>query len=179
MYYKASKGDQRSQYVLFRQYYPYLMSIALRYTRNEADAEEVCNDSFLRIFNHLGQYDDAYPFTAWIGRITVNASIDFLRKKKNQLQFVEINDEVLHGEQEKTFEIDDNQQLLPILQDLSPQYRTVFNLYVFEDLKHQEIAKKLGISVGTSKSNYARAKAIIKDKLSNKKAIGHLLSKII
>ena len=157
------------------------MAIALRYTQQSFDAEEVVNDSFLKIFQNLDRYDDDFSFKNWISKITVNTSIDFLRKKKKNLYFLEINDHNLELVSNDDFEIllDDETPILPILQELSPQYRIVFNLYVFEDYKHQEIADKLNISVGTSKSNYARAKKIISNKLNEKKSIDQLQIKAL
>lgn len=155
------------------------MAIALRYTSQTFDAEEVVNDAFLKVFQNLKAYNPTLSFKNWIAKITVNASIDYLRKKKKSLYFVEINDYTseLVAPAESDFELDGNTPILPILQELSPQYRIVFNLYVFEDFKHQEIAKKLNISIGTSKSNYARAKKIIAGKLKEKKYIDQLLTK--
>lgn len=157
------------------------MAIALRYTQQSFDAEEVVNDSFLRIFQNLDRYDDELSFNNWISKITVNASIDFLRKKKKNLYFLEINDHNLElvSDDDVECQLDDDTPILPILQELTPQYRIVFNLYVFEDYKHQEIADKLNISVGTSKSNYARAKKIISDKLKEKKYIDQLQIKAL
>lgn len=157
------------------------MAIALRYTQQSFDAEEVVNDSFLRIFQNLDRYDDDLSFNNWISKITVNTSIDFLRKKKKNLYFLEINDHNLElvSDDDVECQLDDDTPILPILQELTPQYRIVFNLYVFEDYKHQEIADKLNISVGTSKSNYARAKKIISDKLKEKKYIDQLQIKAL
>ncbi len=155
------------------------MSIALRYTQQHADAEEVTNDTFLRAFTHLAKYDPSRSFNNWISTIAVNASIDFLRKKKNQLHFVEMDDRTPEASDQAVMEeltLRPDAPILPILQELPPQYRTVFNLYVFEDYKHKEIAAKLNISVGTSKSNYSRAKKIIAEKLKDKKNIDQLLT---
>jgi RNA polymerase sigma-70 factor (ECF subfamily) len=176
---KAGKGDQRAQYQIFKEYYSYVMAIALRYTHQSLDAEEVANDAFLRIFRHLDKYNESLSFKNWISKITVNASIDFLRKNKKNLYFLEINDRTPAPTNNEDFDINVNKDtpILPILQELSPQYRIVFNLYVFEDYKHKEIAEKLNISIGTSKSNYARAKKIITEKLKEKKYIDQLLTK--
>lgn len=157
------------------------MAIALRYTQQPFDADEVTNDAFLRIFQNLDKFNEELSFKNWISRITVNASIDFLRKKKKNLYFLEINDHSaeLAVEENFDFELDTETPILPILQELSPQYRLVFNMYVFEDYKHKEIAEKLNISIGTSKSNFARAKKIISDKLKEKYHIDRLQIKIL
>jgi RNA polymerase sigma-70 factor (ECF subfamily) len=173
---KASKGDQQAQYLFFKEYYSYVMAIALRYTKQKCDAEEVVNDTFLRIFKGLKKYNKKLPIKNWMAKITANASIDFLRKKKNSLHFVEINDHSLEmvSDQDLVEGLREDTPILPILQELTPQYRIVFNLYVFEEYKHAEIAEKLNISIGTSKSNYARAKKVIAEKLKEKKYIDQL-----
>ena len=177
---KVVNGDVAGQKDLFRQYYPYIMSIALRYTRNKEDAEEVLNDTFVKIFSKINQYQFDKPFTGWISSITVNTSIDHLRKKKNQLTFLDIEEGYGFDFQEpEEWYGEKHSEILPVLQELTPQYRLVFNLYVFEDYKHSEIAEKLNISEGTSKSNYARAKKMIVEKLSNSPKYKELLKSAI
>ena len=135
--------------------------------RNEQDAEEVLNDTFIKVFAKIDQYNPEHPFNNWIAAIAVNSCIDHLRKLKNQIPLSDLQEDYDHHVLEMhNLAESDNERILPLIQELPPQYRLVFNLYVFEDYKHDEIAKKLGISVGTSKSNYSRAKKIIRDKIA-------------
>jgi len=148
-------GSQRKLYEYF---YGYGMSICLRYAKNEVEAEEIFNDAFLKVFRKLNQYDPSFPFKGWLRKVIVNTAIDYYRKfQKHQVIFESDNMEVIADNSSLPM-IDREADILPIIQQLSPKYKLVFNLYVMEGYKHQEIAEKLNISVGTSKSNLARAK---------------------
>ena len=161
------RGDLAGQKEFFRKYYSYVMSICLRYTRNAQDAEEVLNDTFVKIFSRIETFNHDKPINNWIATIAVNASIDQLRRQKNLMPMDDLDDEYHHHLCEMPILNESlDERILPIIQSLPPQYRLVFNMYVFEDYKHEEIAVKLGISVGTSKSNYSRARKILKDRLS-------------
>lgn len=136
----------------------------MRYTKNADEAADILQDGFLKVFAKLEAYNYEGSFEGWIRRIIANTAIDQLRKRKNDFillqedqsleDFAELIEEDL-GEEEVEFKPD---QVLAAMHELSPAYRTIFNLYVFENLTHKEIADKLDISVGTSKSNLAKAK---------------------
>jgi len=163
----AAKNESLAQKALFERFYGFILSITLRYMTNRSEAEEMLNDTFLKVFNHLQFYDEQYDFKAWIRKIAVNTCIDRLRKIKKKIEVVELDLNVHAQIAELFFELDQNKPILPVLQELPTQYRAVFNLYVFEEYKHREIADILGISIGTSKSNYSRAKMIVKKKLES------------
>lgn len=163
----AAKGKKEAEREIFEHFYPYVMSITLRYMKNEEEAEELLNDAFLKAFSSLNKFNIGLDFKPWLRRITVNTCIDALRKKKkDQLHLSLIGVEELAG-MEENFDIPGEVPLLPMIRELPTAYRTVFNLYVFEDYKHREIAEMLGISEGTSKSNYARAKNLIRKQIDN------------
>ena len=157
------KGSLPSQRKLYEHFYGYGLNISLRYAKNRVEAEEILHDGFLKIFFNLDKYDKSYQFKSWLRKVIINAAIDYYRKfKKHRLEIA--------SDQLSTY-IEDNtplppigptEDVLPILQELPPAYRMVFNLYVMEGYKHHEIAEQLQISVGTSKSNLARAKAKLK-----------------
>ena len=152
-----------SQRKLYEYYFGIGMNIAMRYGKNREEALEILNDGFLKIFRYIDRYDSAYPFKVWLRKVIANAGIDYYRAQKNKLSFSELTE--IHSEMEDNVPmptISNKEDMLPVIQQLSPAYRLVFNLYVMEEYKHHEIAEKLGISVGTSKSNLARAKAKIK-----------------
>jgi RNA polymerase sigma-70 factor (ECF subfamily) len=161
------KGETSGYKALFQKYYSYVMSICLRYTRNNEDAEEVLNDAFMKVFKNIHSFRKDMSFNNWLSKIAVNTSIDHLRKQKTYIQFTDLHEDSeiyeTHGNQWN----DPDGLILKVLQGLSPQYRMVFNLYVFEDYKHEEIAEKLNISIGTSKSNYFRAKKIVMSQMNN------------
>ena len=164
-------NNPMSQKKLYMYYYGFAMNIALRYGKNKEEALEILNDGFLKVFNNIDRYDSAYPFPSWLHRVVVNAGIDYYRSNKNQIQFLELIDDYQEIETSETVSINStNEDMLPVIQELPPQYRMVFNLYVMEEYKHHEIAELLNISVGTSKSNLARAKAKIKQSILKKRS---------
>ena len=154
----CQKGDRNSQRRLYEHFYGYGMSISLRYSKNRDEAVEILNDAFLKAFNHLDQYDAAYPFKPWLRRILINAAIDYHRKNKNLTNNLDLAAAAeLAAEEMPLPKLSKDEDMLPILQKLSPAYRVVFNLYVMEGYAHQEIADLLGIDVRTSRSNFLRA----------------------
>ncbi len=155
------EGNRASQKRLYEHFYGYALSIALRYCSHRNDAVEVINDAFYKAFSNLEKYDKDRPFRIWLRRIIINASIDYQRKYRPKF-FTTPLEEVDMSIAETPVNIPESRDLLPILQKLSPKYRTVFNLYVFEGFKHDEIAERLGISSSTSRSNLLRAKAQLK-----------------
>ncbi|MEN0050013.1 MAG: RNA polymerase sigma factor [Bacteroidota bacterium] len=159
----CQKGNRASQERLYKYYHPYGMSISLRYAKNRLEAREILNESFLKVFTKLDQYDKTQDFQYWLRRIIINTAIDYYRKHQRSPFFMAI-DNALQIADDTPVEIELNESVdtLPIIQQLPPAYRMVFNLYVMEGFKHREIAEQLGISVNTSKSNLARAKQKLK-----------------
>lgn len=156
--------NRHSQRKLYEHFYGYGMSVALRFSENREEALEIVNDSFLKVFNRLNQYDPAFPFKAWFRKILINSSIDYFRKYHKHPNFLEINEiGELKDADSSDYSISPETDMLPIVQKLPPAYRLVFNLYVMEEYKHHEIAEILDISVGTSKSNLARAKVKLRE----------------
>jgi len=157
--------NRNSQELLYRQFYGYAMSIALRYAQNKEEAVEILNDGFLKIFQHIKEFDTNRPFKSWLAKIMVNTAIDHLRSKK-KISFTEDIEKVYDlGMDDTAMDKLSYDELLILVQSLPPAYRTVFNLYVIEGYQHQEIADQLGISEGTSKSNLFKAKKLLKDKI--------------
>lgn len=156
--------NRQSQRKLYEHFYGYGMSIALRFSESREEALEIVNDSFLKVFNRLDQYDSVFPFKVWFRKILINSSIDYFRKYHKHPNFLEIGEiGELKDLDSKIYDISPEDDMLPIVQKLPPAYRMVFNLYVMEEYKHHEIAELLDISVGTSKSNLARAKVKLKE----------------
>jgi RNA polymerase sigma factor (sigma-70 family) len=155
--------QQASQYKLYSLFYNYAMTVARRYVVSTHDSEEVVNDSFFKVFNKLEQYSYESSFKAWLRRIVVNTSIDHIRAKKRQPQINDIEGYVFETEIETDIiTAMTKAELLELVHQLPPAYRTVFNLYIVDEYNHEEIAELLGISVGTSKSNLARARQFLK-----------------
>ena len=163
--------DEQCQMALYRHYYSYAMSIGLRYTQSRESALEMLNDGFLKVFQKIEQYDSDFPFKPWLRKILMNAAIDHYRKyKRTKPEALSISekDTVAHNEALDHLEFED---LLEIMKDLPPAYNLVFNLYVVEGLPHAEIAEKLDITIGTSKSNLSKARQKIKEMLRSSHGI--------
>ena len=141
------------------------MAICLRYSDDYEQAVEVVNDGFLKVFTKLHKYNTKMSFKGWIRRIMINSAIDHYRKERKHLG----HDSTDHYqaasyapsiEQKMSYD-----EVIQQIQQLSPSYRTVFNLYVIDGYKHHEISKILNISEGTSKSNLSRARALLQKAL--------------
>lgn len=140
-------------------FYAYGMSITLRYADSREQAAEMLNDAFMKVFTNIESYDPGRPFKPWLRRIVINTAINHFHKNKKQrlTESLEPIKRTLGQDQEIISGIT-YEEIIELVQQLTPGYRAVFNLYVIEGFKHREIADKLNISVGTSKSNLAKAK---------------------
>lgn len=116
------------------------------------------NDGFVKAFKYLKNFDMDKSFHPWLRRILINCSIDHFKKENKHLLQVELEEASGAESHETQLDLITYDEMLEVVRKLSPAYRTVFNLHAIEGYKHEEIAEKLGISVGTSKSNYAKAK---------------------
>jgi RNA polymerase sigma-70 factor (ECF subfamily) len=155
-------GKEASQMALYRHFYSYGLSICLRYCSNRESALEVLNDGFLKVFIKIDQFDQHQSFKPWLRKVLIHASIDHHRKYK-QVDTENISADFNHPTTyNEALDQLDYKDLIKITQALSPAYRMVFNLFVVEGFSHQEIAAQLGISVGASKSNLAKAKKKVK-----------------
>jgi RNA polymerase sigma factor (sigma-70 family) len=169
------RGNAKSQERLYRYLYGTMMAVCLRYTKNHEQAEDILQEGFIKVFDKVHRFNFDGSFEGWVRRIMVNTAIDFFRKKKTDFTVLGENDSIENyadvAEEEE--EHDENYDFTPddilkAMQQLTPAYRAIFNLYVFENMTHVEIAEQLGISVGTSKSNYAKAKRNLKKILTNR-----------
>lgn len=157
------KKNRECQRLLYQRFYAYGMSICIRYANDEHEAIHILNDGFLKVYRHIKRYDPQRPFKAWFRKILVNTAINHLRKnKKRKLQVSMEHANHLPDKEEILSKIS-YQELMAMVQSLSTAYRTVFNLYVIDGYKHEEIAEMLGISVGTSKSNLFKAREKLRE----------------
>lgn len=176
-------GENIDQYQLYKHFFPYAMKIAFRYCTDAGEAKLIVNDSFLKIFNKINSFDKSKELRPWIAKIIVNTAIDYYRKeaKRNKVSTLEDQYMISDLSVDSTFlenAVESLESVLPLIQKLSPQYRLVFNLYVFEDYSHKEISQALGIAIGTSKSNYSKAKAILKNIILDDQKFKDLKKKI-
>ena len=155
---KCRRNDRASQRLLYQHFYNYGMTICLRYAAHREEAKEILNDAFVKVFTNFDKYSSNLSFKAWLNKILVNTCIDHFRKHQNTPHIVDL---VHAQDQEVAANAVQNltvQEVFALVNQLSPVYRMVFNLHVVEGYKHPEIAEMLGISVGASKSNLAKAR---------------------
>ncbi|MDU8884604.1 RNA polymerase sigma factor [Yeosuana sp. MJ-SS3] len=161
---KCKKNDTKAQGELYKLYKSKLFTLCLKYSRSHAEAQDNLQDAFVTIFKKISQFKNKGSFEGWIKRITINTALQCYRTKG---VFSIVNEDILD---ETDWEVEDTDEismdyLLQIIQELPDRYRLVFNLYVLDDYSHKEIANMLEISQGTSKSNLARAREILKKKI--------------
>lgn len=169
------KGNEDGYKKLYQLYFPLAMSITRRYSEDSIEAEDMVNEGFIKVFKHLSSYDTKMKFEPWFSVIIIHACIDYIKKYKkvkfSDMEYISINDSSTGIEGLEQLYAED---ILKQIQKLPPKYRLVFNLYAIEGYNHIEIAEKLGISIGGSKSNYSRAKKILREKLEVFKTIKSL-----
>lgn len=160
------KGKSRAQEELFKLYADDMFGVCLYYSPNRTEAEDTLHEGFLKVFKHIGSYKGEGSLKAWIRKILINTALEKYRRK-NPMYVLDKDDSQMHDDIEPENIISNitADDLIGLVQELSPQYRMVFNLYALEGFSHKEIAKKLGISEGTSKSNLARARTILQKKV--------------
>lgn len=169
------RNNRKSQEILYKMFYGKMMAVCRRYTRNDDQAKDILQDGFIKVFKNIDKFNFQGSFEGWVRRIVVNTAIDFTRKAKNDYLLMNEGQEIEDFENDLLDESDEEEYESPFkvadvikgMEQLSNAYRTVFNLYVFENYSHQEIADALNISVGTSKSNLAKARANLR-KILNK-----------
>ena len=165
-YYKLVKNVLRSKPEAQRQLYEHfaqqMLGVCFRYTKSIADAEDILQEGFVKVFNYLHQYNSEGELGAWIRKIMVNTALNYLKKNKRYQNDLVFDDQVLHP-----ISTDDPQmnlqikELAELIRQLPTGFQTIFNLHAVEGYSHVEIAEMLGISDGTSRSQYARARALL------------------
>jgi RNA polymerase sigma factor (sigma-70 family) len=161
----CKRNNIKAQEQLYRHYSPKLFSVCLKYSRSYVEAQDHLQDGFLLIFEKIGQYSFKGSFDGWLKRVVVNNILQQYRSAS----FLSLVNDPIEAEVEIEIETDEisTEFLMKIIQELPERYKLVFNLNVIDGYSHQEIADALKISVGTSKSNLSRAKAILKEKIEH------------
>jgi RNA polymerase sigma factor (sigma-70 family) len=172
----CTQQDKTSQELLFKYFYGKMMIVCSRYARSKDEAKDVLQDGFIKLFDNLYRYEVTGSIEGWVRRIFVNTAIDHFRKHKNKFNIEDegrLKDESVSYEEENESKYSHikPEDILTAMEKLSPAYRTVFNLYAIENYTHKEIAEILDINIGTSKSNYAKAKSNLKSILQERFAI--------
>jgi len=162
---RCAMNNRESQKKIYSSFYGYAMAICDRYTNNQDDAVEILNDGFLKIFKEVHRYKPAYSdvvssFKGWLRKIMVYTAIDHFRKNQKHQFTTDLDNAIIQVSSggENALDRISYEEIIRSIQDLTPGYRTVLNLFIIEGFTHEEISEKLGISVGTSKSNLAKAR---------------------
>lgn len=171
-------NKRESQKVIYSSFYGYAMAICDRYTSKQEDAVEILNDGFLKIFREIHHYHPAYAdvvssFKGWLRKIMIYTAIDHFRKNHKHQAVTQLDNVVYQVANVSEDAVDklSYEEIIRAIQDLSPGYRTVLNLFIIEGLSHEEISEKLDISIGTSKSNLSKARRQLQKILFRKNII--------
>lgn len=173
------KGESSGYNALYAMYAPKMLVVCSRYVSDFNDAQDLLQEGFIKVFEELHRFRNEGSLEGWIRKIMVNSALNHHKKYSNiQYQTDDISQLKYDVPDESNIDIEsqlNNEMLLGLVQTLSPAYRMVFNLYVFEGYKHHEIAKQLGIGEGTSKSNLQDARRILQQKINtlNKETKNH------
>jgi RNA polymerase sigma factor (sigma-70 family) len=160
------RRERWAQKLLYEEYYSKMMGVCLRYAKDEDEALDILHEGFIKVFKHIKKYQPGTSLTAWIRRIMVNTAIDYYRKNiRRRTEDLDQAFDLQTSEADAVSRCTEI-EILSAVQNLSPAYRAVFNLYVLEGYSHKEIADLLDITESTSRSNLVKARLKLKAKLS-------------
>jgi len=153
------KGERKAQEQLYKNYYGAIMPICMRYTKNEQDALEVLNNSFLKVFTNIQRYEPGKAsLYTWVRTIAINTCIDFLQAKQRIAIHEELDEAAEPQADAEAINKMQAEEVLHLVRQLPPATQAVFNLYIIDGYNHKEIAAMLDISVGTSKWHVSDAR---------------------
>lgn len=157
-------GKSRCQELLYRRFFSFAMSICIRYAKTTDDAMEVVNDSYLKMFENLKNFDKSKPFKSWFARILVNTAIDDFRKSKKFNANITVDEILDTDSREPTINEELNaEDIISLFSQLPDNLRITFNLHEIEGYSHEEIAEMLGIETSSSRANLTRAKSMLRN----------------
>ena len=157
------KNEATAQRELYNKHSPKMLAVCYRFAHNREDAEDMLQEGFIKVFLQIHTFENRGSFEGWVRRIFVNTAIEHFRRKRYLMPVTEKEENTIEGKYISVLDELAEKDILALVQELSPGYRTVFNMYVVEGYTHKEIADMLGISEGTSKSQLSRAKVILQD----------------
>jgi len=158
-------GKATAQKALYEYYAPKMLAVCNRYAHKTAEAEDILQDAFVKVFKNIHKYKETGSLHSWIRRVCVNTAIDHVRKEKHRYKELELKAANTEEVSETALDMLEVEYLFKIIQAMPTGYRLVFNLYAIEGYSHGEIGKKLNISESTSRSQYARARALLKQRI--------------
>jgi RNA polymerase sigma-70 factor (ECF subfamily) len=169
---RCKRGDRKAQESVYNLLAGKMFAVCLRYCSNYEDARDLLHDGFVTVFTKIGQFHYGGSFEGWVRRIFVNLAMERFRNDARLLLVDGIDENSLHDAADEDKEVDEwgayrltEAELLDMVDELPPQYKVVFNLYVIDGLSHRDIAEKLGISESASRSNLVRARGILQKKV--------------
>jgi RNA polymerase sigma factor (sigma-70 family) len=162
---RCLNGDKSAQSLLYHRYASKMLGVCYRYMQTVYEAEDVLQEGFIKVFRSLETFRNYGALEGWIRRIMVNAALDYLRKNKKLRTETDIDNIEDEPYTDDTYRNFDTEELIRKIKALPEGYRVIFNLYAIEGYTHKEIAEKTGITESTSRSQYSRAKAILKKQL--------------
>ena len=159
------RKERWAQKMLYEEHYPKMMGVCLRYAGNQDEALDILHEGFIKVFKNLNKYEPGTSLYSWIRRIMVNTAIDYYRKMvRRRTEDIETAYHVSNSDTDALSQLSE-QEILQAIQELSPAYRAVFNLYILEGYSHREIADLLEITESTSRSNLVKARLKLQAKL--------------
>ncbi len=162
------KGKRKDQEALFKMYADKMFGVCRYYTKDYTEAEDVLHEGFIKIFGNIGRFRNEGSLEGWIRRIIVNTALEKFRRQHKMFPISDEHEEIEDDKNLAAESLISADELMSIIRELSPKYRMVFNLYALEGYSHKEISGKLGITEGTSKSNLARARTILQEKVKQR-----------
>ena len=160
------RRERWAQKVLYETYYRQMMGVCLRYASDEEEALDILHEGFIKVYRHIKKYQPGTSLTAWVRRIMVNTAIDYYRKNmRRRTEDIEQAYDLSSTDADAISQCSE-QEILAAIQELTPAYRAVFNLYIIEGYSHREIADMLNITESTSRSNLVKARLKLKEMLS-------------
>jgi RNA polymerase sigma factor (sigma-70 family) len=160
------RRERWAQKLLYEEHYGKMMGVCMRYSNNTDDALDILHEGFIKVFKNIAKYQPGTSLSAWIRRIMVNTAIDYYRKNiRRRTENIEQAYDLQSDDADAVSQCSEK-EILESIQELSPAYRTVFNLYVIEGYSHKEIADQLGITESTSRSNLVKARMKLKATLT-------------
>ena len=158
------KGKRKFQQTLYQQFAGKMYALCLYYSKDKTEAEDLMHNGFIKVFKNIKQYKAKAPFEAWMRKVFTNTALEKFRRERIIISSNEYEETVEELSGDVISQLSNN-ELIVLIQGLSPAYRMVFNLYAVEGYSHKEISEQLNISVGTSKSNLARARQLLKTQI--------------
>lgn len=166
---RCAKGERTAQQALYDRYCRKMMAVCLRYAKNVPEAEDILQEGFLKVFNSIKSFRSESSLSTWMTRIIINTALNHQRQKLYMMPMVDVADAGLQEDEKISLADFHLSELISLIQSLPDGCRVVFNLFAIEGYGHKEIGEMLGVSEGTSKSQYNRAKNLLRSKLENVK----------